>query len=89
MSIKSLLKQMDDFFDLSRKKQRKKREKLNKLIVSLEEKKAKLKRKIRRENHKDKNGKKVYNLCKEFKAISRMIKKAKKRADLISKSDCC
>ncbi len=75
MSIKSLLEQMDDFFDLSRKKQRKKREKLDKLIVSLEEKKAKLKRKIRRETHKDKSSKKVYNLCKEFKAISRMIKK--------------
>ncbi len=89
MSIKSLLEQMDDFLDLSKKKQRRKREKLDKLIVSLEEKKAKLKRKIRRETHKDKNSKKVYNLCKEFKAISRMIKKAKKRADLINKVDCC
>ncbi len=89
MSIKSLLEQLDDFFDLSRKKQRKKREKLDKLIVSLEEKKATLKRKIRRETHKEKNSKKAYNLCKEFKAISRIIKKAKKRADLISKVDCC
>ncbi len=89
MSIKSLLEQLDDFLDLSKKKQRRKREKLDKLIVSLEEKKAKLKRKIRRETHKDKNSKKVYNLCKEFKAISRMIKKAKKRADLINKVDCC
>ncbi len=89
MSIKKLLKQMDDFFDLSKKKQRKKREKLDKLIESLEIKKAKLKRNIRRETHKDKNSKKAYNLCKEFKVITRMIKKAKKRASLISKDDCC
>ncbi len=89
MSIKSLLEQLDDFFDLSKKKQRKKRQKLDKLIQSLEEKKAKLKREMRREAHKDRNSKKAYNLCKEFKVISRMIKKAKKRAQLISHENCC
>jgi hypothetical protein len=89
MSIKELLKQMDDFFDLSKKKQSKKREKLTALIETLEEKKAKLKRKMRREARKDKNSKKVYNLCKEFKVITRMIKKAKKHEALISRKNCC
>lgn len=87
MSIKELFKQMDDFFDLSKKKQRKKRDKLIALIAILEEKKAKLKRKMRREASKDKKSKKTYNLCKEFKVISRMIKKAKKHEALIGRED--
>ena len=89
MSIKDLLLQVDDFFDLSRKKQRKKREKLARLIISLEQKKSQIKSKMRRETRKDKKSKKVYNLCKEFKAITRLIKKARKREALINKEDCC
>ncbi|MDX2504445.1 MAG: hypothetical protein QNL62_08215 [Gammaproteobacteria bacterium] len=78
MSIKEMMEQLDDFFDLSKKKQSKKHDKLLKIINSLEEKKSEIKEKIITDCKKDKNSKKTYNLCKEFKVISKLIKKAKK-----------
>lgn len=79
MSIKNILSQFDEFFDLSKKKQRKKLDKLSKIIESLEEKKALLKIEIQKESKINKASKKIYNTCKEFKVISKLIKKAKKQ----------
>lgn len=79
MSIKDLLAQMDEFFDLSKKKQRKKHDKLTKLIDSLENKKTRLKKQIQKESKIDKDSKRIYNMCKEFKVLNKLIKKAKKQ----------
>ena len=79
MKIKSLMENIEGFFDLSKKKQRDKSEKLRKMIESLEYKKADIKKEIRKEAKRDKKSKDCYNLCKEFKAINKLLKKAKKR----------
>ncbi|MCU7836033.1 MAG: hypothetical protein KZQ83_12395 [gamma proteobacterium symbiont of Taylorina sp.] len=78
MKIKELIDKMDDFFDLSKKKQKAKNDKFLKLIKSLEDKKDRIKKEIRKEAKKDKKSKACYNLCKEFKAINKLLKKAKK-----------
>ncbi len=79
MKIKDLMENIDDFFDLSKKKQKNKRDKLKKMIKSLEDKKEDLKQVIRKEASRDKKSKICYNLCKEFKAVNKLLKKAKKR----------
>ena len=84
MGIKKILNQLDDFFDLSKKKQKKKHEKLEKIIHSLEEKKAEIKTKIMNNDKKGRSSKKNYHLCKEFKVLSRLIYKAKKQKDIIN-----
>jgi len=77
MKIKKAMEQLDVFFDLSKKKQNKKCDKLKKIILSLEEKKSDIKKQLKRESRKDKNSKECYELCKEFKVILKLIKKAK------------
>lgn len=79
MSIKKILDQLDDFFDLSKRKQQKKRYKLQQIITDLEEKKIKLKMQLKKEGKKNSKDKKTYNLCKEFKVLTKMIKKANKQ----------
>jgi len=83
MGIEELLTRFDVFFDQSKKKQKKKAEKLAEIIASLQEKKAELKAKIKAEAIKCKKSKKSYNLCKEFKVLSKMLKKAQKHQDKI------
>ena len=78
MKIKELIDKVDDFFDLSKKKQKDKSDKLKKMIKSLEGKKDALKKEIRSEAKRDKKSKICYNLCKEFKVINKLLKKAKK-----------
>ena len=84
MGIKKILNQLDDFFDLSKKKQKKKHEKLEKIINSLEEKKAANKKEMRINVKKGRASKKNYHLCKEFKVLSRLIYKAKKQKAIIN-----
>lgn len=78
MKVKKLLEQFDDFFDLSKKKQKKKQDKLLKMIASLEQRKVLIKQEIKKEARDDKHSKACYSLCKEFKVINKLIKKAKK-----------
>ena len=78
MKIKKAMEQLDDFFDLSKKKQNKRCDKLTKIILSLEEKKSDIKNQLKRETRKDKKSNECYELCKEFKVILKLIKKAKK-----------
>jgi len=87
MSIKDILSQFDEFFDLSKKKQRKKLDKLTKIIESLEEKKALLKKAIQKESKINKDSKFIYDSCKEFKVLSKLIKKAKKHYKKLDKND--
>ncbi len=78
MKVKKIMEQVEDFFDLSKNKQKKKQDKLLKLIASLEQKKAVIKQEIKKEAKEDKHSKACYNLCKEFKVVNKLIKKAKK-----------
>ena len=87
MGIKKLLAHFEDFFDQSKKKQKKKSEKLLQLIESLEEKKSELKSAIIFESEKHNNSKEVYNYCKEFKVLSKMLKKARKLEDSIKNDE--
>ena len=84
MKIEEILDSFNAFFDQSKKKQKKKAEKLAEIIISLQEKKVELKAKIKAEAIKCKKSKKTYNLCKEFKALSKMLKKAVKQQDNIN-----
>lgn len=79
MNIKEIVEQFNEFFDLSKKKQRKKMDKLAKIMDSLEERKIQLKKDIQKESKVDKKSKKIYNYCKEFKVLSKLIKKARKQ----------
>ncbi len=78
MKVKKIMEQVEDFFDLSKNKQKKKQDKLLKLIASLEQKKAMIKQEIKKEARADKHSKACYNLCKEFKVVNKLIKRAKK-----------
>lgn len=78
MKLKELVEKLDNFFDLSKKKQKEKTDKLKKVITLLEDKKGELKKEIRKEAKKDKKSRDCYNLCKEFKVINKLLKKAKK-----------
>jgi len=87
MGIEELFVRFDAFFDQSKKKQKKKVEKLAEIIISLQENKAKLKAKLKAEAIKCKKSKKSYNLCKEFKALSKMLKKAIKQQEKINNNE--
>ena len=49
MGTNKLVENLEDFFDLSKKKQRKKRDKLLKIIKQLEKKKTRLEQKVEKE----------------------------------------
>ena len=86
MSIKKLINRLDDFFDLSKKKQKKKSDKLLKIINSLIEKKSELKKEMRAKAKNCKHSKEMYDFCKEYKVITKMLKKAQKQANLLDES---
>ena len=77
MNIKKVMKKLDDYFDLSQKKQNKKRGKLLKIISKLEEKKAELKAQMAIESGIDETSEDFYNLKQEKEVISKLLKKAK------------
>ena len=78
MNTNKLLKKVNDFFDLSHKKQKKKHDKLLKLINKLQEKKSSLEEKIFIEGKLDDTSTRFLDLKSELKVISKLIKKAKK-----------
>lgn len=77
--IENLKNKINNFFELSENTQNDKQDKLEKIIKSLRKKKRKLKKEIKHQGIKDKHCEKFNDLCKEFKVISKLIKKAKKR----------
>jgi len=78
MSTNNLTDKLDDFFDLSKKKQKKKHDKLASIIKKLEDKKDKIKKELIKESERDETSSKFVKLGKELKVISKMIKKARK-----------
>ncbi len=77
MNINKVMHKLDDYFDLSKKKQKEKRDKLLKIIGKLEEKKVELKAEMILESEKDDTSEAFYDLDKELKVISKLLKKAK------------
>jgi len=81
MGTSKLIKKLEHFFGLSEKKQHKKREKLQEIIDKLQEKKDRLKKEIVVESAIDETSSRYHGLCKQRKALSKLLKKARKQAD--------
>ena len=81
MNSNNLIDRLDDFFDLSKKKQRKKHDKLLDIINTLQNKKSKLSGDIKNESKNCKNSAACKKLCREFKVVAKLLKKAKKHAE--------
>ncbi len=78
MTIKKMLRKLDDYFNLPQKKQNEKHDKLVKIITKLERKKFELKAKMMVESEKDTTTEMYHDLQKELKVVSKMLKKARK-----------
>ncbi len=77
MNIDKIMNKLDDFFDQSASKQRKKHDKLLEIIEKLERKKAKLKAEMIIESEKDETTEAFHDMDKELKVISKLLKKAR------------
>lgn len=71
------MQKLDEYFDLSKKKQKEKREKLLQIIARLEQKKSEIKAVMVMESEKDETSEEFYNLDKELIVIKKLLKKAK------------
>ena len=80
MDTNKLVGKLDRFFDLSKKKQEKKHDKLLKIIEKLESKKSLLEVEVMEESKNDETSTRYQDLSKELKVLSELIKKAKKKA---------
>jgi hypothetical protein len=80
MDTNKLVGKLERFFDLSKKKQAKKHDKLLKIIEKLESKKSKLEVEVMEESKSDETSTGYQDMSKELKVISELIKKAKKKA---------
>ncbi|TNF89420.1 MAG: hypothetical protein JSU67_07555 [Gammaproteobacteria bacterium] len=78
MSTNKLLDKLEGFFDLSAKKQQKKHHKLLKIIRKLEQKKDALEAELIEAGKEDDTSSRYHELDTELKAISKLIKRAKK-----------
>ena len=79
MGTAKLVQKLENFFDLSEGKQRKKHDKLLKIINKLEKKKLKLERKAQKEIEIDASGKRYQDLEREQLVISELISKARQK----------
>ena len=78
MSTSNLLQKVEDFFDLSKRKQEKKHHKLEKILRKLEEKKDGLEAELIAAGKADDTIARYRELRKELKVERKLIKKAKK-----------
>jgi uncharacterized protein (DUF2344 family) len=83
MGTNKLVEKLEGFFDLSKKKQRKKHNKLLKIIHKLEKKESALEQKLQKEKEVDANSSHYQDLERELLVISDLISKAKHN-DLIN-----
>ena len=83
MGTSKLIQKLEDFLGLSEQKQHKKREKLEKIILKLQDKKNQLEKEIVIESEIDETSSHYHELSKQRKAISKLLKKAKKQASLL------
>ena len=79
MDTAKLVEKLEEFFDLSKKKQRKKHDKLLKIIGKLEEKKSSLETELARQAEIDAAGERYHDLQQELQVIADLIHKAKQQ----------
>jgi len=77
MNIDKIMNKLDDFFNQSASKQKKKHEKLLAIIEKLELKKAELKTAMITESEKDETSEEFHDMQKELQVISKLLKKAR------------
>jgi hypothetical protein len=77
MGTSKLMRKLEEFFDLSRSKQIKKRDKLDEFIARLDEKKAKLEAEMVTESETDETSEAHQELEKKHKAVSKLLKRAR------------
>ena len=80
MDTSKLIAKLENFFDLSKNKQKDKYDKLLKIIAKLEGKKVKLEAEVIEESKNDETSTRYHDLSKELQVLSELIKKAKKKA---------
>ena len=78
MGTSKLINKLENFLDLSKKKQREKQEKLRKIIANLEEKSASIKHQMIEESETDETSDRFHELESKMKVVNKMLKKAKK-----------
>jgi len=78
MNTDKLIHKFENIFNLSKKKQEKKQDKLLKIIGKLQEKKSELEREVIKESKIDDTSTRYHDLSQELKVVSKLIKKAKK-----------
>jgi len=80
MNIDKVMNKLDDFFNQSASKQKKKHDKLLAIIEKLERKKAELKTEMIIESEKDETSEEFHDMDKELKVISKLLKKARQHS---------
>ena len=79
MDTAKLVQKLEDFFDLSSKKQRKKHDKLLKIIARLEEKQSLLEAELAVQAARDPESEVCGELAQELQVIAELIDKARQR----------
>lgn len=82
MGTSKLTDKLDAFFNLSKSKQKNKRDKLLAIIDKLEEKKSNLEQEVVLESEMDETSEMFHDLRKELNIVSKLLKKAKKKSVL-------
>lgn len=77
MGTAKLVEKLENFFDLSEKKQRKKHYKLLEIIEKLEKKQARLVHEVEQERKAGADSERYHELNRELDVISGLIRKAK------------
>lgn len=80
MDTNKLLEMLEEFFDLTETKQRKKHDNLLKIIHELEEKKSRLEQKVQIERENDASSSNYEDLERELEVVSGLISKAKQKS---------
>ncbi|MCP4768807.1 MAG: hypothetical protein GY875_21410 [Gammaproteobacteria bacterium] len=79
MGTAKLVEKLENFFDLSKKKRRKKHDKYLKIVRQLEKRKFKLEQKVKRGRAGDANSRRYKALMRELEVVTKLIGKAKKQ----------
>jgi len=79
MDTNKLVEKLEKYFDLSKKKQRKKHDKLLKIINKLEKQKSRLEQEAQEEREIDAASSRYQELERELQVISGLISKAKQK----------
>lgn len=79
MGTTKLVEKLEKFFDLSEEKQRKKHDKLRKIIHELEDRKSRLEQKVQKEREIDASSSRYQALKRKLQVISKLISMAEEK----------